>query len=113
MKGREGAGVGHQNRHSLAEAKVTFTVLAWPAVAKDGVVAPGADLHRTQLGGGSHPAPFYIPRSLQVVVHQPKVIGVVFMDFFSLNFQIFFFFKQSIFLGAITRKGPVGCVCVS
>ena len=34
---------------------------------------------------------------------------LVFWDFF-LSFQIFF--KQSIFLGAITQKGPVGCVCV-
>lgn len=32
------------------------------------------------------------------------------LDFF-LCFQIFF--KQSIFLGAITQKGPVGCVRVS
>lgn len=34
---------------------------------------------------------------------------LVFWDFF-LSFQIFF--KQSIFLDAITQKGPVGCVCV-
>lgn len=57
------------------------------------------------------PAPFYISGSLQVVVYQPKVICVVFWIFF-LVFR-FFFFKQSIFLGVITQKGPVGRVCVS
>ena len=55
------------------------------------------------------PPRFYISGSLQVVVHQPKVIGLCFGIFF-LVFR--FFFKQSIFLGAITQKGPVGCVCV-
>lgn len=56
------------------------------------------------------PAPFSISGSLQVVVYQPKVIGVVFWIF---SFVFRFFFKQSIFLGAITQKGPVGCVRVS
>lgn len=36
---------------------------------------------------------------------------VSFISIFPLNFQIFF--KQSIFLGMITQKGPVGCVCMS
>lgn len=54
----------------------------------------------------------YIPGSLQVVARQPKVFGVlVFMDIFPLNFQIFFK-NKSIFLGMITQKGPVGCVCI-
>ena len=89
--------------------EVGAEVLAWPQ--------PNVPPLHLQLSSADDPSieeatpqpQFYISGSLQVVVHQPKVIGLCFGIFF-LSFQIFF--KQSIFLGAITQKGPVGCVCV-
>jgi hypothetical protein len=69
-------------------------------VAKDGGLSLGC--HAQNVAGWRKSSyPIDVCRSLQVVVQQPKVIGIiVFMDFFPLNFQICL--NKVIFLGVIT-----------